>query len=173
MCLCVCVCVCVWSLLCVWFVCARVCVCACVCVCVRVCVICVLLRVCVGVRVGWCEYVHGDPPARQSAMGTDASDVCTWTSVAGAYGISVDPRHLGLIADYMTHEGAYKPLNRNGIGSSVSPLLKMSFETTVSFLTDAAITGDTDTLKSASANIVLGKPPKCGTGSFDLLTPVK
>ena len=35
------------------------------------------------------------------------------------YGIAVDNRHLGLIADYMTHEGGYKPLNRIGIESQV------------------------------------------------------
>jgi DNA-directed RNA polymerase I subunit RPA1 len=29
-------------------------------------------------------------------------------SVFGAYGIGVDPRHLGLIADYMTHTGGYR-----------------------------------------------------------------
>lgn len=35
-------------------------------------------------------------------------------SVFAVYGISVDRRHLGLIADYMTHEGSYKALNRHG-----------------------------------------------------------
>lgn len=29
-------------------------------------------------------------------------------SVFGAYGIGVDPRHLGLIADFMTHTGGYR-----------------------------------------------------------------
>ena len=30
-------------------------------------------------------------------------------SVFGVYGIAVDERHLGLIADYMTHEVLYTP----------------------------------------------------------------
>jgi len=97
-----------------------------------------------------------------------ASIVNEIRSVFGVYGISVDPRHLGLIADYMTHEGGYKPLNRNGIDSCGSPLLKMSFETTMNFLESATLNGDVDPLTSPSAAIVLGRPPKCGTGSFEL-----
>ena len=89
-------------------------------------------------------------------------------SVFDVYGIKVDPRHLGLIADYMTHEGGYTPLNRSGIESCASPLLKMSFETTAHFLKEAAVHGDRDGLASPSAAIVLGKPPKCGTGAFEL-----
>lgn len=94
-------------------------------------------------------------------------------SVFGVYGIGVDPRHLGLIADYMTHEGAYKPLNRAGIESQSSPLLKMSFETTMHFLNQATLNGERDHLTSPSASIILGKPPKCGTGSFDLFSHLK
>ena len=89
-------------------------------------------------------------------------------SVFGVYGIAVDPRHLGLIADYMTHEGGYKPLNRAGIETHTSPLLKMSFETTMHFLSEATLHGEADTIASPSASIILGKPPKCGTGSFEL-----
>ena len=46
-------------------------------------------------------------------------------TVFGVYGISVDPRHLGLIADYMTQGGAYRPFNRMGINELASPLLKV------------------------------------------------
>ena len=34
--------------------------------------------------------------------------------VFSAYGITVNPRHLSLIADYMTFDGTYKPFNRIG-----------------------------------------------------------
>ena len=94
-------------------------------------------------------------------------------SVFGVYGIAVDPRHLGLIADYMTHEGAYKPLNRSGIESNASPLLKMSFETTMHFMQQSVLLGEKDTLDSHSASIILGKPPQCGTGSFELQAHLK
>jgi DNA-directed RNA polymerase I subunit RPA1 len=38
-----------------------------------------------------------------------------------------------------THEGGIKPCNRTGIDANPSPFLKMSFETTMHFLTDAAL----------------------------------
>merc|ERR1711879_591702 len=55
------------------------------------------------------------------------------------YGIGVDPRHLAIIADYMTFEGGYKPFNRAGMNMSTSPYQKMSFETTPVFLADATM----------------------------------
>ena len=33
-------------------------------------------------------------------------------AVFGAYGITSDLRHLGLLADYMTFAGGFRPLNR-------------------------------------------------------------
>lgn len=86
----------------------------------------------------------------------------------GAYGIEVDPRHLALIADYMTFDGGFKPMSRIGIEGSSSTLLQMSFETTAHFLKQAALTGTMDDLQSPSANIVVGRPIRHGTGSFSL-----
>ena len=59
----------------------------------------------------------------------------------GGYGISVDYRHLSLIADYMTFEGTYKSFSRGGIESNASPLQKMTFETSMNFLKSATIQG--------------------------------
>ena len=50
------------------------------------------------------------------------------TNVFDVYGIAVDPRHLSLIADYMTFDGSYKPFNRIGIENNPSPLQQMTFE---------------------------------------------
>jgi DNA-directed RNA polymerase I subunit RPA1 len=91
------------------------------------------------------------------------------TSVFGAYGITVDARHLSLIADYMTFDGGYKPLNRTGMESSSSALLQMTFETTVNFLKQAAMLGSSDDLASPSGNLVVGRPVRHGTGVFELL----
>ncbi|KAJ1481895.1 hypothetical protein T484DRAFT_1553808, partial [Baffinella frigidus] len=81
-----------------------------------------------------------------------------------AYGIGVDMRHLSLIADYMTYTGDQRPMNRIGINHSSSPLLKMSFETTCKFLTDASLCSDNDLLTSPSARLILGRPVASGTG---------
>ena len=89
--------------------------------------------------------------------------------VFGVYGIHVDPRHLGLLADYMTFAGGFRALNRAGIENQSSPLLQMSFETTTTFLTNAATQGQKDELTSPSARLVFGRPIRSGTGMVDIL----
>ena len=91
------------------------------------------------------------------------------TGVFKVYGIEVDPRHLKLIADFMTFDGVYKPFNRVGMENNSSPLQQMTFETAMGFLRSATLGGKTDTLDSPSACVVLGKPCKGGTGSFTLM----
>lgn len=61
--------------------------------------------------------------------------------VFNVYGIKVDPRHLSLIADYMTYNGTYEPLSRKGMESSASPLQQMSFESSLTFLKAACARG--------------------------------
>ncbi|KAL4151688.1 hypothetical protein PRNP1_008630 [Phytophthora ramorum] len=92
--------------------------------------------------------------------------------VFGVYGISVDPRHLSLLADYMTAQGGYMPLNRMGMNYKGSSLQQITFETSMKFLSQAALGGLVDTLESPSARLVLGQPPRVGTGSFSLLQPI-
>lgn len=88
------------------------------------------------------------------------------------HAIDVDFRHLGLIADYMTRNGGYAPFSRSGLQEKNSPLMKMSFETTVAFLKDAVMGHDFDDLQSPSARLIAGKLGNIGTGSFDVLVPV-
>lgn len=93
-------------------------------------------------------------------------------AVFGSYGISVNPRHLALISDFMTFQGGYRACNRLGINSSPSPFLKMSFETATVFLMDATLQKQSDYLESPSARIVMGRIVEMGTGSFDLLQKI-
>lgn len=101
-----------------------------------------------------------------------ASIVREMHAVFSGHGISVDQRHLNLIADTMTRGGGYTAFNRNGLRSSTSPFMKMSFETTVGFLRDAVLERDWDELKNPSSRIVVGALGKVGTGSFDVFMPV-
>ncbi|EME42306.1 hypothetical protein DOTSEDRAFT_175298 [Dothistroma septosporum NZE10] len=94
------------------------------------------------------------------------------SSVFGGHGISVDTRHLTLIADYMTRDGAYQAFSRMGYRNNPSPFMKMSFETTLNFLRDAVLEGDFDDLEGPSARIVAGRVGKMGTGGFDVLMPL-
>ena len=49
-------------------------------------------------------------------------------------------------------------MNRIGMKHSASPLLKMSFETTCTFLIDATAAGDSDNLESPSSRLIMGRP---------------
>ena len=92
--------------------------------------------------------------------------------VFDVYSISVDPRHLTLIADYMTQDGAYRPMNRAGMENIESPFQQMSFETTTHFLNNAILYGGSDSMVSPSACIATGKAIKAGTGSFQIVQPL-
>jgi DNA-directed RNA polymerase I subunit RPA1 len=110
--------------------------------------------------------------AIRCAYGVEAARMSIVSQISGVfavYGISVDPRHLSLIGDYMTYDGGYKPMNRTGMMANSSPFLQMSFETTAAFMIEAAISGYTESLASPSANIVVGHPVKHGTGAFECL----
>ena len=90
-------------------------------------------------------------------------------NVFSHYGISVDRRHLSLVADHMSFPGQLNPLSRTGIQFSQSPFLKMSFETSMKFLIDACTQGASDTMTTASGNIVVGEKMKNGTGAFQIM----
>lgn len=102
-----------------------------------------------------------------------ASIVREMHAVFSGHGISVDKRHLCLVADTMTKAGGFAPFNRIGMKSNPSPFMKMSFETTVGFLKDAVLERDMDDLTNPSARIVVGRLGKAGTGAFDVLAPVQ
>lgn len=90
-------------------------------------------------------------------------------NVFSTYAISVSFRHLDLIADMMTRQGTYLAFNRQGMETSTSSLMKMSYETTCGFLTKAVLDSDVEELKSPSSRIVMGKLSNVGTGLFDIM----
>jgi len=120
------------------------------------------------------EVSANDVFATLMSYGVEAARAAIVREVRGVfdvYGISVDARHLSLIADTMTFGGSYRAFNRNGIREgSASPFLHMSFETCSNFLTAAAMKGDKDLLHSPSAKIVMGQLPRQGTGAFELFS---
>jgi DNA-directed RNA polymerase I subunit RPA1 len=102
-----------------------------------------------------------------------AATVREMDAVFKSHSIAVDNRHLNLIGDVMTHGGGFRAFNRMGIvKDSASPLMKMSFETTVRFLTDAVLERAWDNLAGPSSRIVAGRVGTIGTGALDVLAPV-
>jgi DNA-directed RNA polymerase I subunit RPA1 len=72
----------------------------------------------------------------------------------------------------MTFSGGFRALNRQGIASSSSPLLQMSFETTTAFLTASALYGFDDAMHSPSARMCVGQPIDVGSGCMDVRQPL-
>ncbi|KAL0236963.1 hypothetical protein PCE1_000360 [Barthelona sp. PCE] len=95
------------------------------------------------------------------------------SSIFSAYGITVDYRHLSLLADYITVGGDYRAFNRIGIGNTQSPMTKATFETSVKFISECALRHDRDSLFSPSGSISVGMPIKTGTGAFEILQPLE
>lgn len=118
------------------------------------------------------ELSSNDIWAMRCAYGVEAARMSIVDQIRGVfavYGIEVDMRHLTLIADYMTYDGEFKPMNRIGMADASSSFLQMSFETTANFMIDAAVNNRKEAMMSPSANIVLGRPIKHGTGAFECL----
>lgn len=94
-------------------------------------------------------------------------------NVFAVYGITVNYRHLSLIADYMTFEGSYKPFNRMALETSPSPMQRMSFESTMESLRSAVIYGEKDSMISPSSRIIAGKLIGVGSGIFEAIPKIK
>ena len=82
-------------------------------------------------------------------------------------GLSVDVRHIMLVADIMTSEGEVKSIGRHGIsGEKSSVLARAAFEETGKHLLRASIRGEVDDLTGIIENIIIGQPIPLGTGSI-------
>ncbi|HYA32821.1 MAG TPA: DNA-directed RNA polymerase subunit A'' [Candidatus Bathyarchaeia archaeon] len=85
-------------------------------------------------------------------------------------GLTVDVRHIMLVADMMTIDGEVKQIGRHGIaGEKTSVLSRAAFEVTVNHLLDAAIRGETDELVGVTENVIVGQPILLGTGDVRLI----
>ncbi|MBW9222271.1 DNA-directed RNA polymerase subunit A'' [Methanothermococcus sp. SCGC AD-155-C09] len=84
-------------------------------------------------------------------------------------GLTVDIRHLMIVADIMTVDGSVKPIGRHGIsGEKASVLARAAFEETVKHLYAASQRGYVDKLNGVIENIIVGKPISIGTGCIDV-----
>lgn len=88
--------------------------------------------------------------------------------------LSVDIRHIILIADAMTYSGSIKPIGRHGLsGEKVGVLGRAAFEETVRHLVNAASRAMKDRLAGVTENIIVGQTVPVGTGKIKLLLKTK
>ncbi|MDD4568093.1 MAG: DNA-directed RNA polymerase subunit A'' [Methanoculleus chikugoensis] len=91
-------------------------------------------------------------------------------STLNEQGISVDVRHIMLVADMMCMDGEVKQIGRHGIaGEKESVLSRAAFEVTVNHLLDAAIANEVDELNGVTENVIVGQPIQLGTGDVKLI----
>merc|ERR1719433_425927 len=87
-----------------------------------------------------------------------------------SHGMSIDKRHIMLLADLMTCRGEVLGITRHGLAKmKESVLMLASFEKTADHLFDAAYYGQKDVIKGVSECIIMGIPMNVGTGLMQLL----
>lgn len=85
--------------------------------------------------------------------------------VMGQYGMSIDTRHMMLLADLMTYKGEVLGITRFGIQKmKESVLMLASFEKTADHLYLASYNGREDKIEGVAECIIMGIPMQIGTG---------
>jgi DNA-directed RNA polymerase II subunit RPB1 len=109
----------------------------------------------------------------QDVFGIEAARLALYEELMEVFnsgGTSLSYRHPCLLVDAMTYHGYLIAIARFGMSKLENGVLaKSSFEMTTKILFDAAISGEFDSMKGVSANIMFGQKPPCGTGLVDIL----
>ena len=86
-------------------------------------------------------------------------------------GTFVNPRHMQLLVDLMTHSGKLTAVSRHGMSQmSDSILQRACFEQAMDVLRGGAIKGVKDSLTCVTAALMMGTTPPVGTGRVHLVT---
>uniref|UniRef100_A0A0X3PF39 DNA-directed RNA polymerase subunit n=1 Tax=Schistocephalus solidus TaxID=70667 RepID=A0A0X3PF39_SCHSO len=110
----------------------------------------------------------------QQHYGIEAARACLQREVSGVfghYGIYVNPRHLGLVTDYLTKTGIYRAFNRRTMDFHPSPMQRVTFETATGVLKTVIQEDLVETMVSPSGSLIPGQLVHgYGTTCFDLLS---
>ncbi|EIJ94277.1 hypothetical protein NEPAR06_1801 [Nematocida parisii] len=106
-----------------------------------------------------------------STLGIEAARSSIIREIAAVfevYGITIDYRHLSLIADYMTHKGTIISFNRSAFSVMGSPIQRISYETAYTFIKDTIVDSSVDNLINPSSCLTIGKPIPIGTNMSEV-----
>ena len=82
--------------------------------------------------------------------------------------LTIDPRHMVLLADSMTRKGEVLGITRFGLAKNGDSVLQLaSFEKTADHLFDAAALGKKDAIEGVSESVIMGKEMTIGTGQIE------
>ncbi|XP_015874201.3 DNA-directed RNA polymerase III subunit 1 isoform X1 [Ziziphus jujuba] len=103
-------------------------------------------------------------------LGIEAARKCIINEIEEtmkSHGMSIDNRHMMLLADVMTFRGEVLGINRFGIQNMDKSILMLaSFEKTADHLFNASVNGRVDNIEGVSESIIMGMPVQIGTGLF-------
>lgn len=104
----------------------------------------------------------------EAARSTIAHEI---TYTMSKHGMTIDPRHVALLADVMTYRGQVLGITRFGIAKMKDSVLMLaSFEKTTDHLFDAARYAKQDDIDGVSECIIMGSPMPVGTGLFKIVS---
>lgn len=82
-----------------------------------------------------------------------------------SHGMTIDIRHMMLLADLMTFKGEVLGITRHGVQKMKDSVLMLaSFEKTADHLFNASVNGRDDKIEGVSECIIMGIPMQIGTG---------
>lgn len=88
--------------------------------------------------------------------------------------LSIDPRHMYLLADVMTYKGEVLGITRFGLAKMSSSVLQLaSFEKTADHVFEAGVAGKTDKVRGVSESVIVGKTMGVGTGGVSVVRGVR
>ena len=109
------------------------------------------------------ERVYGIEAARKAII-KEIKDVLEMQK------LSVDIRHIMLLADAMTYSGMVKSIGRHGLsGEKVGVLGRAAFEETIKHLINASAFAEEEKLIGVTENIIVGQTVPVGTGKIRLI----
>ncbi|KAM3202365.1 hypothetical protein P3L10_029989 [Capsicum annuum] len=86
-----------------------------------------------------------------------------------SHGMTIDLRHMMLLADLMTYKGDVLGITRHGVQKMKDSVLMLaSFEKTTDHLFNASVNGKDDKIEGVSECIIMGIPMQIVTGMFKL-----
>lgn len=84
--------------------------------------------------------------------------------------LSIDPRHMALLADVMTYKGEVLGITRFGLAKMRDSVLQLaSFEKTADHVFEAGVVGKEDEVTGVSECVIVGKTMGVGTGSVEVV----
>ncbi|XP_022755688.1 DNA-directed RNA polymerase III subunit 1 isoform X1 [Durio zibethinus] len=112
----------------------------------------------------------------QLILGIEAARTCIINEIAvtmASHGMSIDIRHMMLLADVMTFRGEVLGITRFGIQKMDKSILMLaSFEKTADHLFNASVSGRDDRIEGVTECIIMGIPMQIGTGILKVIQKV-